>query len=156
VRFLLDRVGGFPEDRRAGEDTVVNTELWRQGFSAYRDRKAAAIHRSPCTTAGSLWRHHRARGRAWARILLDRHGSRRALLTRRFGMLTLYAPRRVRTIRRRVADHGGSLVGRHRHVRALIVFGAVAAWWGLVVGIVRGNPSVGSPTNVSAHGVGNR
>jgi len=142
---MLELVGGFPEDRRAGEDTVVNTELWSRGFSAYRDQGAGAIHISPCTTNWRLARHHHQRGRAWARILLERYGSRRRLVVRRFGHLALYVPRRVLRIRKAVKAHGGSLRSEYRRVRLRIVFGAVAAWFGLLLGVVAGAKSVGRP-----------
>lgn len=135
VRFLLDEVGGFPEDRRAGEDTVVNTELWRRGFSAYREQRAGAIHRSPCTTVLRLVRHHRARGRAWGQILLERHGSRRGVIMRRGLPLLVYVPRRIRRIGGAVGAHGGDLRSRYRRVWPLVALGATAAWWGIIVEI---------------------
>src|SRR6185436_1653671 len=38
VRELLVAAGGFPEDMRAGEDTVVNIALTRRGYRAYRSQ----------------------------------------------------------------------------------------------------------------------
>ena len=61
-RHLLEEVGGFPEDRRAGEDTVVNVELIRRGHRAYRARDVRLVHNTPCTTVTRLVRHHFVRG----------------------------------------------------------------------------------------------
>jgi glycosyltransferase involved in cell wall biosynthesis len=145
VRFLLDEVGGFPEDRRAGEDTVVNTKLWRRDFSAYRDQDAAAIHLSPCSTAGRLVSHHYARGRAWAQILLESNGNRRRVLFRRGWALALYVPRRLVRIGRNVRANGRGLIQPYRRSYPLIVLGALAAFWGIVVGLGAGG--VGAATD---------
>lgn len=142
VRFLLDEVGGFPEDRRAGEDTVVNTDLWSKGYSAYREQEAAAIHVSPCSTAGRLVAHHYTRGRAWARILLERHGCRRRVLLRRSLMLSMYVPRRLLRIGRNVRAHGRGLMREYRRSYPLIVVGTLAAFWGIVTGIAAGSRKV--------------
>ena len=62
---------GSPEDMRAGEDTVVNNELWRRGYKAYRAQDVWLVHHSPCRTPVGLARHHFIRGRAGGRILLE-------------------------------------------------------------------------------------
>lgn len=142
VRFMLDEVGGFPEDRRAGEDTVVNTELWRMGYSAYREQEAAAIHVSPCSSPATLAAHHYRRGRAWARILLERHGSRRRVLLRRGLLLSMYVPRRLARIGRSVRSHGRGLIRQYRRAYPLIVLGALAAFWGIVTGLVGGTSAL--------------
>jgi len=139
VRFLLDEVGGFPEDRRAGEDTVVNTDLWQKGYSAYREQEAAAIHVSPCSTVGRLAAHHYTRGRAWAQILLERHGNRRTVIRRRGLMLSMYVPRRLLRIGRNVRTHGRNYMRDYRRSYPLIVLGTLAAFWGIVTGIARGS-----------------
>jgi len=138
VRFLLEEIGGFPEDRRAGEDTVVNTELWRKGYSAYRDQEAAAIHLSPCSTVGRLASHHYTRGRAWAQILLERHGRRRTVLLRRGLLLSMYVPRRLARIGRNVRAHGRGFLTQYRRSYPQIVVGTLAAFWGIAVGITSG------------------
>ena len=69
VRDGLDEVGGFPEDVRAGEDTMVNNALWDRGFSAYRSQKVRLVHRSRCESPALLCTHHFTRGRALARII---------------------------------------------------------------------------------------
>jgi hypothetical protein len=72
VRELLTAVGGFPEDMRAGEDTVVTMELTGRGYPTWRAQDVTMIHHSPCATPGVLLRHHFKRGRAHGRIILDR------------------------------------------------------------------------------------
>ena len=128
VRFMLDRVGGFPEEMRAGEDTVVNLELFRRGYSAYREPGAAFTHASRATSARALWRHHLTRGRAWGRILLASRGSRRRLLLRRGPRLAIEAPRRVLAIRANVR-RWGSAEERAELRRAVphVAIGALAA-----------------------------
>lgn len=141
VRFLVDRVGEFPEHIRAGEDTWVNLALWADGFSAYLEDGATEIHTSLIEDAATLRRRHYERGRAWAAILLRRHGSRRRLVWRAWGHLVGYLPKRLRRIRRNVRAWGSEFLTQHRRARPLIVLGAAAAWWGLLVGVVKGRPS---------------
>ena len=138
VRFLLDQVGGFPETLRAGEDTAVNNELWRRGFSAYRTEGAAAIHTSLIDGPGALTRRHYERGRAWARLLLNRHGSRRRLVLERWPHLVGYLPARLSRIRHNVRAWGAGVRAPYRRALPLIVLGASAAWAGLIVGVIRG------------------
>ena len=73
MRDLVLAVGGFPEDMRAGEDTVVNRELWRRGHSAFRAQDVSLTHHSRCRTPTRLVRHHYVRGRALGRIMVDDH-----------------------------------------------------------------------------------
>src|SRR5262249_48705997 len=70
-RAALCEVGGFPEDMRAGEDTVVNTELFRRGHVAYRAADVTLTHHSRCRGPVKLVRHHFSRGRAFGKILRD-------------------------------------------------------------------------------------
>jgi hypothetical protein len=42
--------GGFPEDLRVGEDTAVNTALFRRGYVAYRDPRIRLTHVSTSTS----------------------------------------------------------------------------------------------------------
>jgi hypothetical protein len=55
---------GFPEDMRAGEDTVVNMALTERGYRTWRAQDVTMIHHSPCATPAVLLRHHFKRGRA--------------------------------------------------------------------------------------------
>ena len=82
-RSALLAVGGFPEDLRAGEDTVVNQALVRRGYHAYRAQDvlrppARAVR--PETGLASLY------PRTWlGRILRDRDGMTRRDLIRARG-----------------------------------------------------------------------
>lgn len=128
VRFLLERAGGFPEEMRAGEDTVVNLELFNRGFSAYREPGAAFTHVSRAVTARALWRHHFTRGRAWGRILLANHQSRWRVL---FGLgprLAVEVPRRVLRVRENVRRWGSAEERKEfRRAMAGVILGACAA-----------------------------
>lgn len=131
TRDALLLAGGFPEDLRAGEDTVVNRELWRRGLRAWRASDVELTHRSPCTTPARLVRHHWVRGRGLGRIIASdlREGApvRRALAVAG----PRYVPSRLRRTRRAVERWGEpALRARLRRVRPLVLAGAVAAWLG--------------------------
>jgi glycosyltransferase involved in cell wall biosynthesis len=125
--------GGFPEDLRAGEDTVVNHRLWRLGYGAWLEQGALFVHHSRCRGPRALVRHHFVRGRAMGRILVGRHGGAEALLAS--GMAGWLAPgqvtRRLRRIRRNVRAWGGDLATEYRLSSPLVVAGAVAYWLGV-------------------------
>jgi glycosyltransferase involved in cell wall biosynthesis len=142
VRFMLDQVGGFPEGLRAGEDTAVNLALWDHGFSGYREERAAEIHTSLIEDRRTLIKRHYERGLAWAGILLERHGSRRAVVIHRWPHLLGYLPRRLWRIHRNVRAWGAGLRKPYRHAWPLIAVGALAAWRGLLVGVMRGKSRV--------------
>jgi LCP family protein required for cell wall assembly len=141
-RDFLQEIGGFPEDRRAGEDTIVNRELARRGHRAYRSQELRLVHRSPCTDPWRLLWHHFIRGRALGRIVCDEHRRGAPLLRRRFAgpYLLRYVPQRLRRLRRSVDSWGGDLWGEYRAVRPLIWAGAIAAWLGMWVEILRPAP----------------
>ncbi|HKG35518.1 MAG TPA: glycosyltransferase [Solirubrobacterales bacterium] len=145
VRDFVRDAGGFPEDMRTGEDTVVNRELWRRGLRAYRARDVRLVHRSPCADVPTLVRHHFRRGRGLGRIVLDDHRGGRPLLRRSVlgGLLAGYLPRRLGRIRRAVARWGGDLRHEYRRALPLIVVGAAAAWAGTWFEILR--PAPGKP-----------
>ena len=69
----LRRLGGFPIDRRTGEDTVVNQALYASGKRTYFSAEAAFSHASPSRTVSHLVRHRFRRGQGLGRIL--RRGS---------------------------------------------------------------------------------
>ena len=121
-REALLLAGPFPENMRAGEDTVVNTRVWRSGHRAYRAREVTLCHRSRCTTPGRLVRHHFVRGRAWGRILADRGEGPAAL--------SGYVRKRLGRTENNVLAWGGDLVQRYRPVRHLVVLGIRAAGMG--------------------------
>ncbi len=129
-RELLLTTGGFPEDLRAGEDTVVNMALFRRGLKAWRDQEVELLHESPCRTVPVLVRHHLQRGRGFGRILLDRAtGGGRVLGDGAVGLG--YVRRRLGIIDRHVAHHGDPELQRtYRRVRPLVRLGATAAWVG--------------------------
>lgn len=129
-RELLAEVGGFPEDRRTGEDSVVNEELFGRGYGAYRAQAAEAFHHSPCRGPAVLVVHHFQRGRGRGRMLADalatgdRDGRAVVRSTAR------WLPGRLRWTHREVARWGGDLRGRYRSSLPLVVLGATAAWVG--------------------------
>lgn len=140
-RRALLAVKGFPEDLRAGEDTVVNQELVRRGYLAFRAQDVVLIHHSPCRTVRRLLQHHFTRGRGYGRILRQRDGVTRRDLAGPTGLEILRRQtvfRLIRTTRnvRRWADAGTTM----QFFRAfpLIVMGMLAAvagaWFELLTG----------------------
>jgi glycosyltransferase involved in cell wall biosynthesis len=122
-RSALESVGGFPEGMRAGEDTVVNQQLFSVGHRAYRAQDVHLVHSSPCRTPLRLVRHHFVRGRGMGRILRDRDGvGRREMLGRRgWTRLQGLFTRRIRVIATNVETWGDDQVVReYRRNRALV------------------------------------
>ena len=135
-RELLDEVGGFPEDRRTGEDSVVNEELHARGYGAYREQLAAARHHSPCRTPSQLVAHHFQRGLGRARILADAQAVG-DLTTRQALRSTVRSlPGRLRTIHRQVDQWGGDVRGEYWRSLPYIGLGAIAAWVGCWCGLI--------------------
>jgi glycosyltransferase involved in cell wall biosynthesis len=122
-RKVLLNSGLFPEDMRAGEDTVVNERLWKQGHRAYRNRAVVLYHRSPCTTPLRLVRHHFVRGRAWGRILAAQGTG--------FGVLSGYVSARMQRTSDNVEAWGGELAAHFARVKPLVWLGIVSAWLGV-------------------------
>lgn len=157
LRDVLSEIGGFPEDRRAGEDTVVNEELFRRGYGAYREHDAVAYHHSPCRRPGRLLVHHFQRGRAMGRILAearDRPGERRPRPIGTFVVKSV--PSRLRWIHRGVARWGGDLRRTYYLALPLVVAGAVAAWAGGCYELARRRFHPGSRARESDAGSGPR
>ena len=130
--FLLE-AGGFPEDMRAGEDTVVNRALWERGHRAWRERDVWITHHSPCRTVPRLVVHHFRRGRGLGRIL---RGDTPAGASGRRGLarfLVAYPRARLRQVDRRIERWGGDFRGRYRRVRPLVALAIAAAWAGAAV-----------------------
>jgi glycosyltransferase involved in cell wall biosynthesis len=139
-RDALLSVGGFPEDMRAGEDTVVNRGLFRRGYSAYRAQNIRLTHRSRCTTPGRLMRHHFLRGRAFAKLLrADPRRDRR--------IVWAYVPRRISRTGEHVRLWGRDLGREYRRAWLLVVAGTLAAWLGLLFELLR--PARGHATEIS-------
>src|SRR5207248_6461170 len=132
MRHHLLQVGGFPEDMRAGEDTLVNRELARLGYRAYRAADVRLYHHSPCRTPLHLVAHHFVRGRALARIVLQ-DGRRSALRT----LLVEYVPRRLSRTNGNVARWAGQLRPVYRRVRPLVLLGVASAWAGCWYEVLR-------------------
>jgi glycosyltransferase involved in cell wall biosynthesis len=122
LRWPLLELGGFPEDRRTGEDTVVNWELWRRRHTAYRAADVVLVHRSPCTDPFRLIRHHFQRGLGFGRIL--RETKRRRPLSY---LLLVYPFRRVVFISRNVFRWGAPRRTRFAAVFPLVLLAIAAA-----------------------------
>ncbi len=139
--FVLE-AGGFPEDMRTGEDTVVNRALWRRGLKAYRAADVHLVHNSPCVDTRTLVRHHFRRGRGLGRILCQDHRGGRPLLRPVVlrGVLLGYAPARLRRIRGAVARWGAEVRPQYLRSRPLIALGTLAAWAGVWSEILRPAP----------------
>lgn len=135
LRPLILELGGFPEDLRAGEDTMVNLRLWGLGYNAYRAQDLHLLHRSPCRNPWRLTAHHFVRGRALGQILLSRYRKRRRLLRAR--PLRRYVRRRVRLTRGLVGEWGEDLRGTFRSVFPLVLLGIAAAFSGAWFEILR-------------------
>lgn len=134
----LLEVGGFPEERRTGEDTEVNRRLFLVGHAAYRSAELTLMHRSPCETAWQLSRHHFKRGVGYSAILVESvHQGRQkvdgALIHR---LAIAYVPARLRGIHTSVRNEP-ALQEAYRQARPLIVLGAISAWAGIWYELLR-------------------
>ncbi len=129
-REALLEVGGFPEDLRAGEDTVVNKALADLGYVAFRAADVSLVHNTPCRTGRKLLRHHFVRGRGFGRVLLIRGLSRGAILRRGRSLFRSQIVWRLRTTHRRVRQWGGELNREYDRSIPWIILGAASAWVG--------------------------
>jgi glycosyltransferase involved in cell wall biosynthesis len=140
-REALLAIGGFPEDLRAGEDTVVNEELFHRGYLAYRAQEVRLIHHSPCRTPGRLVRHHFIRGRGHGRIVRDGNGQGRSFhpgLIARHLLLRTITRRLAQTNRNVQAGAGDAALNReYRRAFPLVVVAVVAAWAGALYELLR-------------------
>lgn len=144
-RALLLEAGAFPDDLRAGEDTVANTAMFLAGRRAWRDRDVELFHESPCRNLAILLRHHLRRGRGFGRILLDRAPpGGRVLSASGGGKVGLgYVAQRMAVIDRHVARDGDDeLQATYRKVRPRVRAGAAAAWVGLWLELLRPRPGL--------------
>ncbi len=127
-RELLVEVGGFPEGLRAGEDTIVNNELWMRGHRAYRAADVSFIHHSPSRTPWRLLRHHFGRGRAHGRMMVSASAGRPLPRRQAPALAAGYARARARQTSRRVSMWADpELAARYRRARPLVLLGVVAA-----------------------------
>ncbi|MGH9030847.1 MAG: glycosyltransferase family 2 protein [Acidimicrobiia bacterium] len=132
LREALLELGGFPEDLRAGEDTVCNIELFERGYSACRAQDMIFVHRSPCSTIRTLIAHHFVRGKAMGRILFDDAVSRGRLSSRRVVRFVLYVSTAARLVRTSgfVLAWGAGLRGLYVRTFPLVVLAATSSWLG--------------------------
>jgi len=134
-RELLTEVGGFPEDVRTGEDSVVNEELHARGYGAYREQRIVACHHSPCRTTRVLVVHHFQRGLGRARILADARAVGEVSTRRALRMTFRSLPGRLRSIHLQVGRWGGDVQAKYWRSLPHIVLGATAAWVGCWYGM---------------------
>jgi glycosyltransferase involved in cell wall biosynthesis len=136
-------VGGFPEDMRAGEDTVVNGELSYRGRRAYFAPDACFFHASPSTTTRHLVRHHMQRGRALGRIIRETKAADPEAW--RVRDIATIPTRRFRSIRNAMRYADDELRSHYRDARSMVVAGAlassVAAWAEALAPRRHSNPS---------------
>jgi glycosyltransferase involved in cell wall biosynthesis len=136
----LKAIGGFPEDRRAGEDTVVNNRLFELGHKAYFSSKIVDIHKSPCVNPMILVRHHYLRGRGFGRILWEHLSPQK---THKFRyrkirwLVTKYPLRRTFFMGKGVLRWGKPMWGYFVWSFPLIVAGTLSAALGGVIFLVR-------------------
>jgi glycosyltransferase involved in cell wall biosynthesis len=143
-RKALLGVGGFPEDIRAGEDTVVNRNLFRRGHRAYRAQDVRLVHHSPCDTTIRLVRHHFSRGRAFGALLRDDP-------QQDWRFVWTYVPRRFLRTRNDVRRWGEELQREFRGASLHVLAGTLAAWLGIVFELMR--PRRDHPRQTSPSGV---
>jgi glycosyltransferase involved in cell wall biosynthesis len=131
LRDALLEVGGFPENLRAGEDSVVNSRLAQRGYQSYRAQDVTLVHHSPCRTPWRLIRHHFVRGRAYGRILLSRRGEGLGLPSVR-ELVSLYH-RQVRQRLRSTSNHvrawGDDRLREEYRKSLQLIRAATVAWW---------------------------
>jgi glycosyltransferase involved in cell wall biosynthesis len=136
----LKAIGGFPEDRRVGEDTVVNNRLFELGHKAYFSSKIVDIHKSPCVNPMILVRHHYLRGRGFGRMLWEYPGpkkTRKFRLRRIRWLVTKYSVKRILNITKGVIRWGKPMWGYFVWSFPLIVAGTLSAALGGVIFLIR-------------------
>jgi glycosyltransferase involved in cell wall biosynthesis len=144
--YLTDAVryvGGFPEDMRTAEDTMVNTELFDLGYGAWRGQDVRMTHHSPCVDIRTLLGHHFRRGRGRGTMILRRHRSEDGpVLTRRrlVNLGVREVPGRMRRIHRNTWAFGGDLRLRWLVVSPLALSAVTAAWAGAWYELLRPRP----------------
>lgn len=123
------RLGGFPEDMRAGEDTVVNQALYGAGRSVYLRAEATFFHASPCRSLSDVARHHYKRGRGLGQILAAEVRGRWATWHRLRRTVDV-SLNRIRRLGGHVAAADPETRDRYRSVRWMVRAGAVAYFVG--------------------------
>lgn len=147
VTRQLRSVGGFPEDVRTAEDTVVNRRLFQAGRRTYFCAESSFVHASPSTTVHHLVRHHFQRGRGLGRMIKGQR--RRATLKQLRGNLDL-PRRRLRYINTALDAAGTDEQHRYRKVRRLVIVGALSASAGAWYEMIRPAPTVTTTATIKA------
>jgi glycosyltransferase involved in cell wall biosynthesis len=143
LREALLAVGGFPEDMRVGEDTVVNRRLFDGGYGAYQVAEARSIHYSPCHRPRQLVRHHFRRGQGMAHVLLLEAQENGRFSTRRVLRYVLtIVPARLVWITLGVLRYGHTVRRHYVVALPLVVIGAISAWAGTCYELVRSGRAV--------------
>ncbi len=136
----LKAIGGFPEDRRTGEDTVVNNQLFALGHNAYFSSNIVLTHKSPCVNPAILVRHHYLRGRGFGRMLWEYPGpqkTRKFRLRRIRWLLTKYTVLRIFHITKGAMRWGRPMWGQFVVSYPLILVGTISAALGAVMFLLR-------------------
>jgi len=139
-RASLLSIGGFPEDRRTGEDTSVNLRLFELGHRAYYSREIQSVHRTPCRTLYRLLQHHFNRGRGFGKILWEQTGRPRRLGPRGktiLWLMTNYPVRRTRFITKAVQEWGDTVHRQFVRCSPFIVAGVASAALGAILFLLR-------------------
>lgn len=136
LREPLLWIGGFPEDCRAGEDTVVNRALFDLGYPAYHAAGIGYMHNTPCRTPIRLVRHHFSRGMAYGRIRRDRSSRAGERGREILHLLIRYPARRMWFVGSNVARWGRSLTRHYVLSLPLQVAGVAAATVGALACLV--------------------
>jgi glycosyltransferase involved in cell wall biosynthesis len=147
VTRQLRSIGGFPEDVRTAEDTVVNRQLFQAGRRTYFCAESSFVHASPSTTVHHLVRHHFQRGRGLGRMIKGRR--RRATLTQIRANRDL-PRRRLRYIDTALDAAGPDQQQRYRQVRRLVIVGALSASAGAWYEMIRAAPTNTPPAMTMA------
>jgi glycosyltransferase involved in cell wall biosynthesis len=156
MRGPLEAIGGFPEERRVGEDTVVNTRLFELGYRAYYSSDIQCIHNTPCTTVARLLHHHFERGLGFGRILWEQAGRPRNLRARGQTILwltTKYPVRRTRFIREAVRDWGATVRREFTRSFPFVVAGVASAAVGAILFLLRPRIAAGPSPPAGRGGV---
>lgn len=128
----LRAVGGFPEDMRAGEDTIVNERLWSMGYRAFRAKDIRLVHRSPCALPTTLIQHHFQRGRAMSQVLMRERRIGQAPSGVLEFWLVRYGGHRFRSVERHLQTWGDEVLrSEFERGRRLIVIAIAASWVGI-------------------------
>ena len=143
-------IGGFPEDRRVGEGTVVNNKLFALGHKGYRSAEVECIHRSPCRGPFILLRHHFDRGLGFGRILWEYPGPEKNLrfrLKRIRWLCTQYPAKRIYGITKGALQFGKPMRRWFILSYPLVIAGVLSAALGAIIFLIRPEGGMGGCRN---------